>query len=242
MIGEEQYELIERYHQGELTEDERQNLEQRIGQDPEMQKLSRQIKALIDVSRVNRLDEAMNTLKSIEKQTKEKTKGPQPAKPRQLKWLIPLAAAIAAFALIYNFLLARPQLDPLYAEHIELLPSRSEKAVTDDILDEAYSLYSFQKYRKAARLFNQAVEAGKSKENLIYAASAYMELRQFNKANTILESLESESTIYTEVSRLQALAILQLQGREAAKTYLDRRYQNRQIHPDLQDLFDDLSK
>lgn len=248
MITEEQQELIDKYLQRRLSEEEREQFAV-FQRDAEFQKeLEFQLnlqKALrlnyreafqqkLEELKQKSLEEyyTSSTAPDLQKKSEFSEKDDRKGKVIFWPWMLPIAAAVALAIIAGGYFWQMAGTDSLTIEHVALGgQSKSEKTAEES---EALEAYDQRDYSRAKQLFNEIPGDEKSDKELFYHAITLLLLHQqeahpddMEQAIQYLEQLSSGDGNYKEIAEWYlALAYVAKGDEESAKKILTHIAQN----------------
>lgn len=237
---------IERFLRKELSQEEKKSFEDRLASDQEFKEYflfekemfetlnedewsfiedrnSEEVKAYQKVFESNEIKQLQLELKKgLANYKNEKKKG------KLITLFTTLAAAAVLLLFIFKPLLnsgiGNPQ---LYAEEqlsIGLMSfvERGDESEGKKVLIEAERLFKAQKYKEASIIFDRALEQVKTNSAIyIYAAISHIKLKEYKKAENILESLIQSDLLDAEKGYwYKSLVYLKLKQEKKAKKNL----------------------
>ena len=215
MISEKNIETIEAYLKGDLSENERMTVEERMKSDRDF---ASQVEMLRDMSVALKgdADRFNETLASVMISEKRKVTKVVPLR----KWLV-VAAAFAGLMIVFFLLNNSDPNNDLYAAYFEMPPenviTRSDQSAT--LLDQAIAAYKRAEYSEALSLFN-AMDS-KSTEVVFYTAMCQMAEGNHTLSAQLLESIQGTAgSLDSAVEWYLGLSYFQLENRDQARTVL----------------------
>lgn len=186
--------LIERFFDGELSEDEINTFRLRMEVDEKFKTLYQREKVIIGAIRNQGLLDNLQYLKSVE----EKIQGDHTIhedKPR--RWYYYAAAAAVSILLVVSFLLpSNDSHDELFATYFTAYPNLFEATMrgssTSTKRTEAFQAYENKEYEKAVVLFEELIQEQDDPEVLLLLGNANLILGDVEKAKENLITLINE--------------------------------------------------
>lgn len=215
--------LIERYFDQQLTEDEKAKLTERLTTDPELKILFDQEKLLINTIRYQAASQDLQFLKSLER-TLENPVVTQDT----TRWYYAAAAigalAIAAFVLIPW---SKPSPQDLYAEYFVpypnvFEPARRSRGTGTDERTLAFQAYDLGNYEEASRRFSRLPDTEKDPGMLLLLGNAQLMIGKSEEAKATFQQLISEyDELDIQGKWFLSLCYLRTGEMEEAKRLLD---------------------
>lgn len=192
--NQDDIELIERYLNDELSEDQVRDFETRKNEDKEFNSLFEELSAIIPlIEDVSRKD-----VKDILTGFDEKNFGLEENTTRERSFLSPVLKIAAALALlIVSFFAFRYYTKPdqhqvLFAENFsplpnQILPNTRGIEIPKEVKNQAYYQYELGQYESAIELFNQIPETDDDGAVLLYSGISHLALEDYGNAKTLLQ-------------------------------------------------------
>jgi tetratricopeptide (TPR) repeat protein len=174
-------ELIERYFDNELSDQETAHLKIRLTSDLELKKLFEREKLLINTIRFNAAKNNLTYLKQVERSI-----GGGKSATRYLYYLA--AAACAGLLVLAGIYLPMPNQHPahLYADYFAPHPNIFEPTLrggnTNSIREEAFHAYEQADYQKAAELFTKVLQEKSESQILLLLGNSNLMLGKTEEA------------------------------------------------------------
>lgn len=213
--------LIEQFLRNELSEQEKESFLERVKNDTNFREeylLEKQLfESLneeewsfaenIDNKETDELEALFESkeIQNLKEVIKKASTKPKVSRGKVISFLSGFAAAV-----VLGFLILKPMFSPsvldtnvLYAEYVDFnnLPSFTERGVDDSkgTLIEAEKLFKQKKYDESVVIFQEFLNENRSESGAyIYAALAQAELKNFDKAIEILDTLKESDLVDAE--------------------------------------------
>lgn len=223
MKPEENIEIrIQQYLDGELSDEQRLDLEEQIASDSSLQEKLSSYALLADGIRFNARKENWEKIQLLEQEAAIDT---EIRLDRDYKWYYVAAsicAIVAAAILIYKVIYKQTDLGDLYAENFSPYPALihapvrgPENPVT--IEEKAYAAYSNEAYEEAITGFTTMLEEREDPMVNFYLGNAYMASGNYEAAIKSLEkSIETPMVLETQARWYLGLSYLAAENRELA--------------------------
>jgi tetratricopeptide (TPR) repeat protein len=172
-MNERDDEMITAYLRGELSENERIQLDTRRTHDPEFDKLFAAFLKLQAASRASHLETAHQMLRQY-----ATMQSPVEVRRQRVTWPMRIAAALALLLVVGSIWFFLPgENDRLFAAHFSntIIPGRAElgpQSLSDDA--QAFNYYSREQYSKAAKEFDRLYASTNDLQYLLYAAVSHL--------------------------------------------------------------------
>jgi tetratricopeptide (TPR) repeat protein len=240
--------LIEQFLRNELSENERQEFLERVKNDSSFREqylLEKQLfesfdkndwsfaekvneKELNDYAAVFKSDEILNLKEVIQNTKNKQSVGKQMNKGRIISLFSSLAAAVVIAIFVLKPILSPSVLDTnsLYISYSDFnnLPSFTERGIddTNNLLVDGEKFFKQKKYKEAVVTFEEFLKENKSESGAyIYSALAQAELKNFDEAIEILDTLKKSDLIDAEKAYwYKSLVYLKSNQTEKAKKEL----------------------
>ena len=185
-------ELIERYFDNELTNQETTSLNDRLKSDHELKKLFEQEKLLVNTIRFNAAHNDLQFLKQLDKSIA--TENSSHIKKR---WYYYAAAAcVALFIGVRIFLPFSQTPDELYSDYFAPYPNIFEPTLRGEgvtsLRTEAFQAYDQGNYQRAAALFNKLIKENKEPGLLMLLGNSNLMLGKTEEAEKNFNELVND--------------------------------------------------
>ncbi len=216
--------LVDRYLEGNLSEQERIAFEERLLHDETLQQQVAEMKLMRAGIRQASRHAALQKLKALEETL------PAVNSSRLNLWSgtwLQVAAVLLIGFLTYIFWPFSVDEQELFATHFEAYPNiimptvRGEVANDSTLKALAFRAYDQKQYEEAALLFNRM--ESKDANILFYLSNCYLALNQPTKALPLLESVLNNYDVFDEQAEWYlAICLLKLEERERATQALQK--------------------
>ncbi|MFD2034267.1 hypothetical protein ACFSKL_05655 [Belliella marina] len=214
-------ELIEKYLNNQLSEEEKSDFENQLEKDPELKadlEFRHQIKIASTLNERKRLKEILHK------------KSQEARKPRWRSWKMAAALAVLLSLTWIGYWLTSQysQQNDLFLAHYETFPNLEMPSIRggsmDRSLSEAFLAYENEDYQIAKDLLLQDYEGSGNMVSKYYAAMAAMELKEYDIAYSLLESIDQNIPDIYKTPRDWYLGLLLLKGKdnENAKSKIEK--------------------
>jgi tetratricopeptide (TPR) repeat protein len=204
--------LIELYLAGRSSKKEKEEVEERMQNDPKFKALFEEVRKVIKGVEYSARNELLNKLRETEKGLPEIVleKKPRIVRIKRIKYAIAIAATIALLiGSVYTILISRDDgsredyLTNYYAPYpniIHPVQRAEDTLMTDEEL--AYYYYESEQYEKALELFLAFQEDSVNLEStLFYLANIYMALGKYEDAIEKFNNLLNDSVVFENQTR-----------------------------------------
>ena len=185
---EKDIELIEKYFNGELTQDEMTEVDRRLASDNALGKLRDETQDLIDGIQYSARNESLKTMQAIEESLPpfeaEANIVPLYKKP----WVLGVAASISIVLLGTYFFLQQPASEQdLFTQHFEVYPNiiaptvRGTESV-ESLKQRTYYQYDLGHYQEALELLQQLPADEDEGAAYLYSGICYLMLEDYESA------------------------------------------------------------
>lgn len=211
-MTEEQYQQIERYVSGQLSEQEKEALEQQLQNDPELQKALNEHKQAAQAVRAAAFEEQKSRIRQLDQQ-----RGGQ-----NWKRMLQIAAAAAVLLIPLSYFLWRsPATSQLAMEYLEPYPDRITVMGSEQSLNEAMQAYNTKDYETALSLLKRIETADRTPLLELYQAICLLELEKCEPAQELLNPLaNSEESVQEAANWYRILALVQCEQEAEASEAL----------------------
>ncbi|MBL6447037.1 tetratricopeptide repeat protein [Fulvivirga sp. 29W222] len=225
-MNAEEYHLIEKYLNNDLTEDEQNDFDSRM----EDEQFAKKVRVYKEVSESLKAQEKSKHGEEDLKLTLEAVSSEFFASSKKNGRTIPLrniywaAAACIVLALSFVFIISWPS-GPNYNDYSDYEPltlsSRSENQSLTMAAEEAFN---GKKYTEAAKLLNQLLKADPENPRLkVYLAISYIEIDNYTAAENLLTDVaQGKSVFQSAASWYLALGYLRQDKTNACKKQLEQ--------------------
>ena len=221
---EQDIELLERYLNGDLHSNEKEEVEERLKSDPtfaDRMKILQDSKAAI----LNPVDDFRNELRQV---INEQEQGALVEEKRPFNWRYGIAAALFAIALTfaaYLIMLKPPTADALYADNFNIPPENItvRDQPGDDLLSEALDAYNQDNYQEALGLFQEFLQEDPQHQGVMfYSGICQLVLDQNEQALVTFQNISTQQTgeYLTAAQWYLGLTYLKLDHLDQAKATL----------------------
>ncbi|MEO1518468.1 MAG: hypothetical protein AAFV95_25850 [Bacteroidota bacterium] len=236
---------IERYMDGELSEEERQQFEQRLGKDTELARAFQLEKDLMDGIEAQGNVQLRGYLDGLHDEWQETKKVDEaPAKPQKnnRQWLW---AGLAMIVLLGFVLLlwrqSAPSPEKLYAQYAQTTFSFTQKSQDSQLASEAEQLLAAGKYKAALPLLNQLIDQDPTIQYRMARAFANVASGQSAAALIELDELAAQNSFYrNDIFWYKALAHLRQNNLPATRQSLQSIEKSSKRHPQAVQLLEEL--
>ncbi len=250
MNSEEKYALIEKYLSKELEGDALESFEAQLQTDPELKEelvLHRQLSETLKGEKVHEL---RNVLKEVNENWEAPATTPDATKVVHFNFrrILSMAAAVALLLIAYHwFFNNNLSSQEIYASNFEpyvmVFDQRSGQASEVPTLDQAIDLYHNQDFGTSADAFEKIL--AEDPENMIYifyTANARLANQEADKAIASFKKIiKANDVSFVEQSRWYlALAYLQKEDKESAKSWLEKIQNGQFKYKEAQDILSNL--
>ncbi len=211
------FERIERYMQGEMTEQEKSAFEAEIATNPDLQREMEKHKELVDALKDQEILDFRRKIQTIEGKEKAQARS---LRKRLMRFAAAIVLIIGLTAVIwYTF---RADTKNLYENYFTAYPVESQIRGSEvEGISNALDLYKDGEYEEAIPGLEQMLM--KEPENgllKIYLGNSLMEFNEMRKAVGLFTEFNSEMAYYEEARWYLALAYLKMDQKESSKSVL----------------------
>lgn len=221
---QENLEIVDRYLEGSLSEQERTAFEERLLHDQILQQQVTDMKLMRAGIKQASRNAALQKLKVLEETL------PAVNQNRLNIWYntwLQAAAVLLIGLLVYIFWPVSVDEQELFATHFEVYPNIIMPTVRGEVINDstikalAFSAYDQKKYEEAAALFSSIDQ--KDATVLFYLGNCYLASNQAERALPLFEKVLNEYEVFDEQAEWYiAVSYLKLEERERAKQALEK--------------------
>lgn len=240
-MNEERYILFDQYLQGELSVDEKSNLEKQLAEDPELASALESFKEMhFQLENKFSHEQEREVFKENLTRISDKYFNKKKTKVVSLKpWYLAVAASVAImFALFYFDYNHYPNFEDY--NHPESAYF-TERGVSEETLKKAENDFNGKRYEKAIPLFESILKEDNSPEIKYFYGVSLLQVSKYVKAETIFKELESGNSVYKEKAKWNmALSKLKQGKYKECKAVLQTISQDYEDYDDVEHLLEEL--
>lgn len=241
-MNEERYILFDQYLQGELTVDERANLEKQLAEDPELASALESFKEMhFQLENKFGQEQDREIFKANLSRISDKYFNKNKGKVASLKswYYVAAASAVILFGLFFFDYNENPSFDDY--NHPESAYF-TERGVSEETLKQAEDNFNGKRYAKAIPLFEAILKENTSPEIQYFYGISLVEESQYDKADTIFKELQAGNSAYKEKAKWNlALSKLKQKDYKACKEILQTISQDYEDYDEVEQLLDELN-
>ncbi|MFD2942647.1 tetratricopeptide repeat protein [Flavobacterium notoginsengisoli] len=241
-MNEERYILFDQYLQGELTVDEKNNLEKQLTEDPELASSFETFKEMhFQLDNKFGLETEREAFKENLGRISDKYFNKKQSKVVSLKpWYFAAAASVVImFGLFFFDYKHYPNFEDY--NHPESAYF-TERGVSEETLKQAEDNFNGKRYEKAVPLFEAILKENNSLEIQYFYAISLLQVGKYVKAETIFKELESGNSAYKEKAKWNlALSKLKQGKYKECQEILQTISQDFEDYDDVEQLLEELN-
>ncbi|WP_289664412.1 CDC27 family protein [Flavobacterium panacagri] len=241
-MNEERYILFDQYLQGELTVDEKSNLEKQLTEDPELASAFESFKEMhFQLDNKFGIETEREAFKENLNRISDKYFQKKKTKVVSLKpWYF---AAVASVAIMFGLFFFDYKHYPNFEDYNHPESAYfTERGVSEETLKKAEDNFNGKRYEKAIPLFEAILKENNSEEIKYFYGVSLLQVGKYVKAETIFKELEAGNSVYKEKAKWNlALSKLKQGKYKECQEILQTISQDFEDYDDVEQLLEELN-